>query len=248
MTAALQATDYCVGESETVPRCPRRVVSRFAPRHPRHRPGQRRRFPYPGPRRQRVDYHGDYSAEVHRRGAQAARTGAMNPPFTPAVPQLFADGRQGQGVQAGRADQRRSTTHCRPCSAATTSTTSTASAASWKVFVEAEPRTGPRPADVGQFYVRNGSGEMVPLSTLGRRCDRTSVPNTPPASTSTAASRSSRARARLQHRPGDERGGRRSRTRSCRVIWATPGTESLTSRRSPAAGPASSGCRWCSSS
>ena len=36
----------------------------------------------------------------------------------------------------------------------------------WKVFVEAEPRYRNKATDVGQFYVRNSNGGMVPLSTL----------------------------------------------------------------------------------
>ncbi len=36
----------------------------------------------------------------------------------------------------------------------------------WKVFVEAEPQYRNRATDVGQFYVRNKFGAMVPLSTL----------------------------------------------------------------------------------
>jgi len=36
----------------------------------------------------------------------------------------------------------------------------------WKVFVEAEPQYRARATDVGQFYVRNNQGAMVPLSTL----------------------------------------------------------------------------------
>ena len=36
----------------------------------------------------------------------------------------------------------------------------------WKVFVEAEPQYRTRATDVGQFYVRNSAGAMVPLSTL----------------------------------------------------------------------------------
>ena len=36
----------------------------------------------------------------------------------------------------------------------------------WKVFVEAEPAYRLKIEDVGQFYVRNKSGAMVPLSTL----------------------------------------------------------------------------------
>jgi multidrug efflux pump len=36
----------------------------------------------------------------------------------------------------------------------------------WKVFVEAEPQYRNKTTDVGQFYVRNSNGGMVPLSTL----------------------------------------------------------------------------------
>jgi HAE1 family hydrophobic/amphiphilic exporter-1 len=36
----------------------------------------------------------------------------------------------------------------------------------WKVFVEAEPQYRGNATDVGQFYVRNNQGAMVPLSTL----------------------------------------------------------------------------------
>jgi hydrophobic/amphiphilic exporter-1 (mainly G- bacteria), HAE1 family len=36
----------------------------------------------------------------------------------------------------------------------------------WKVFVEAEPEYRARANDVGQFYVKNNQGSMVPLSTL----------------------------------------------------------------------------------
>jgi HAE1 family hydrophobic/amphiphilic exporter-1 len=36
----------------------------------------------------------------------------------------------------------------------------------WKVFVEAEPQYRNKASDVGQFYVRNSKGAMVPLSTL----------------------------------------------------------------------------------
>jgi len=36
----------------------------------------------------------------------------------------------------------------------------------WKVFVEAEPQYRVSATDIGQFYVRNNQGSMVPLSTL----------------------------------------------------------------------------------
>jgi len=36
----------------------------------------------------------------------------------------------------------------------------------YKVFVQAEPQFTGLPGDIGQFYVRNNTGQMVPLSTL----------------------------------------------------------------------------------
>jgi HAE1 family hydrophobic/amphiphilic exporter-1 len=36
----------------------------------------------------------------------------------------------------------------------------------YKVFLQAEPEFTSKPGDIGQFYVRNSSGEMVPLNTL----------------------------------------------------------------------------------
>src|SRR6202022_4061954 len=36
----------------------------------------------------------------------------------------------------------------------------------WKVFVEAEPQYRTKATEIGQFYVRNNAGAMVPLSTL----------------------------------------------------------------------------------
>jgi HAE1 family hydrophobic/amphiphilic exporter-1 len=36
----------------------------------------------------------------------------------------------------------------------------------YKVFLQAEPEFTSKPADIGQFYVRNNEGGMVPLSTL----------------------------------------------------------------------------------
>ena len=36
----------------------------------------------------------------------------------------------------------------------------------YKVFLQAEPQFTSKPHDIGQFYVRNNTGQMVPLSTL----------------------------------------------------------------------------------
>jgi len=38
----------------------------------------------------------------------------------------------------------------------------------YKVFLQAEPQFTSKPNDIGQFYVRNNGGQMVPLSTLVR--------------------------------------------------------------------------------
>ena len=42
----------------------------------------------------------------------------------------------------------------------------------WKVFVEAEPQYRADTSQVGQFYVRNNNGDMVPLSTLAEHAER----------------------------------------------------------------------------
>src|SRR6185437_2423960 len=36
----------------------------------------------------------------------------------------------------------------------------------YKVFLQAEPQFTSKPDDIGQFYVRNNSNQMVPLNTL----------------------------------------------------------------------------------
>jgi multidrug efflux pump subunit AcrB len=46
----------------------------------------------------------------------------------------------------------------------------------YKVFLQAEPQFADKPDDIGQFYVRNNGGGMVPLSTLVR-ITRMSGPN-----------------------------------------------------------------------
>lgn len=36
----------------------------------------------------------------------------------------------------------------------------------WRVYIEAEPQYRAKPEDIGQYYVRNSKGDMVPLDTL----------------------------------------------------------------------------------
>ena len=59
-----------------------------------------------------------------------------------------------------------STRPCRPSWAASSSTTSTASAASGRSTSRPKASTARTLENVGQFYVRNNEGDMVPLSAL----------------------------------------------------------------------------------
>ena len=97
----------------------------------------------------------------------------------------------------------------------------------WQVYVEAEGDYRTRPENVGQFYVRNASGEMVPLSALTKFESRTGPEFTMRFNEYRAAQINGARRAGLQLRPGDEgaRGGLRaddaarrwaSTTRACR--------------------------------
>jgi len=91
----------------------------------------------------------------------------IRPNFSPAVPQLFADVDKDkvlkEGVALGEVYAALQTflggSYINDFSRF---------GRQWRVFLQAEPsyRTGPE--DVGQFYVRNGKGEMVPLSSFVR--------------------------------------------------------------------------------
>ncbi len=81
----------------------------------------------------------------------------------------------------------------------------------WKVFVEAEPAYRTRATDVGQFYVRNKAGGMVPCRRWSI-CSACLAPSTRRASTNIEVSRSTPSLPRATVRPSDG-GGHRSRER-----------------------------------
>ena len=78
-----------------------------------------------------------------------------------------------QGAQAGRRRSTTSTAPSRPSWAACSSTTSTASAASGRSTSRPRANTAQNPENLGQFYVRNAAGDMVPLSALTKFESRT---------------------------------------------------------------------------
>jgi HAE1 family hydrophobic/amphiphilic exporter-1 len=91
----------------------------------------------------------------------------IRPNFSPAVPQLFADVDKDKVLKEGVA---LSEVYAALQTFLGGSYINDFSrfGRQWRVFLQAEPsyRTGPE--DVGQFYVRNGKGEMVPLSSFVR--------------------------------------------------------------------------------
>lgn len=114
---------------------------------------------------QTVDYLWDNTQKFLAAAKKRPELGRMNILFNPATPQLFASLDHAKVFKLGLS---------------TTDVYGTLQALLgglyvnqfnrfgrvWKVFVEAEPAYRLRPEDVGQFYVRNKSGAMVPLSTL----------------------------------------------------------------------------------
>ncbi len=114
---------------------------------------------------QTVDYLWDNTQKFLAAARKRPELGRMNILFNPATPQLFASLDHAKVFKLGLS---------------TTDVYGTLQALLgglyvnqfnrfgrvWKVFVEAEPAYRLRPEDVGQFYVRNKSGAMVPLSTL----------------------------------------------------------------------------------
>ena len=71
----------------------------------------------------------------------------------------------------------------------------------YKVFLQAEPQFTSKPNDIGQFYVRNNDGQMVPLEHAGQDQPRCPARTSSPASTSTTP-RKSWARPRPATVPG----------------------------------------------
>ncbi len=89
----------------------------------------------------------------------------IRPIFSPAVPQLFADvdkeKAMKQGVAVGEVYAALQT-----FLGGSYINDFTRFGRQWRVFLQAEPNYRTKPEDVGQFYVRNGAGNMVPLSSF----------------------------------------------------------------------------------
>ncbi|MCL2448101.1 MAG: efflux RND transporter permease subunit, partial [Polyangiaceae bacterium] len=89
----------------------------------------------------------------------------LRPNFSPAVPQLFADVDKdkalAEGVPIGEVYNALQT-----FLGGSYVNDFTRFGRQWRVFLQAEPSFRTSPDDIGRFYVRNGRGEMVPLSSF----------------------------------------------------------------------------------
>jgi HAE1 family hydrophobic/amphiphilic exporter-1 len=106
---------------------------------------------------------GRFMAEARKRPELAG----LRPIFSPAVPQLYADVDKDKAMKEGVA--------IGDVYAALQTFLGgaylndfTRFGRQWRVFLQAEPAYRTKAEDVGQFYVRNGKGDMVPLSSFVR--------------------------------------------------------------------------------
>ena len=106
---------------------------------------------------------GRFMAEARKRPELAG----LRPIFSPAVPQLYADVDKDkvmkEGVAIGDVYAALQT-----FLGGAYLNDFTRFGRQWRVFLQAEPAYRTKAEDVGQFYVRNGKGDMVPLSSFVR--------------------------------------------------------------------------------
>jgi HAE1 family hydrophobic/amphiphilic exporter-1 len=98
----------------------------------------------------------------------------VRPLFSPAVPQLFADVDKDKALAEGVAVSEIYNA-LQTFLGGSYVNDFTRFGRQWRVFLQAEPEYRTGPEDIGQFYVRNNRGEMVPLSSFVR-VRRTSGP------------------------------------------------------------------------
>ena len=233
-------------------RCARRCrggrVRVRAARHSRHRHRRRLLVLAAGPQRRHRRVPEPEPAEVPGGGAQAPRAGERQR----AVPRRGAAGvrrrRPGQGAEAGRRRRRRL-----PDAAGLPRRPLRQPVQPLRPAVARVPagrgRGPPHPRGHRPFYVRNGDGDMVPLSTVVSTTARCSAPSTRSASTCSAPRRSPGSRRRATAPGRRWPPWRKWRRRCCRSRWATTGATSPTRRRRPRAAAAScSGSRSASCS
>jgi HAE1 family hydrophobic/amphiphilic exporter-1 len=104
---------------------------------------------------------GRFMAEARTRPELAG----LRPIFSPAVPQLFADVDKDKAMKEGVAigDVYAA---LQTFLGGSYLNDFTRFGRQWRVFLQAEPAYRTKAEDVGQFYVRNGKGDMVPLSSF----------------------------------------------------------------------------------
>jgi HAE1 family hydrophobic/amphiphilic exporter-1 len=91
----------------------------------------------------------------------------VRPNFSPAVPQLFADVDKDKALAEG-VSVTEIYNALQTFLGGSYVNDFTRFGRQWRVFLQAEPAYRTGPDDIGQFYVRNGRGEMVPLSSFVR--------------------------------------------------------------------------------
>jgi HAE1 family hydrophobic/amphiphilic exporter-1 len=89
----------------------------------------------------------------------------LRPNFSPAVPQLFADVDKEKALKEGVAVSEIYNALQTFLGGSYVNDFSRFGR-QWRVFLQAEPSFRTRADDIGQFYVRNGRGDMVPLSSF----------------------------------------------------------------------------------
>jgi HAE1 family hydrophobic/amphiphilic exporter-1 len=111
----------------------------------------------------------EYLAQNVGRFIAEARTrpelAGLRPIFSPAVPQLFADVDKDKAMKEGVAIGDVYTA-LQTFLGGSYLNDFTRFGRQWRVFLQAEPAYRTKAEDVGQFYVRNGQGDMVPLSSF----------------------------------------------------------------------------------
>ncbi|HKU37594.1 MAG TPA: multidrug efflux RND transporter permease subunit, partial [Polyangiales bacterium] len=91
----------------------------------------------------------------------------LRPIFSPAVPQLFADVDRDKALKEG-VSLSDVYTSLQTFLGGSYVNDFTRFGRQWRVFLQAEPSYRASPDDIGNFYVRNGRGEMVPLTSFVR--------------------------------------------------------------------------------
>jgi HAE1 family hydrophobic/amphiphilic exporter-1 len=91
----------------------------------------------------------------------------VRPNFSPGVPQLFADVDKDKALKQGVAVSEIYNA-LQTFLGGSYINDFSRFGRQWRVFLEAEPEFRTRAEDIGQFYVRNGQGDMMPLSSFVR--------------------------------------------------------------------------------